>query len=47
MTIDWREAFIKYVGMVGEYEGTSFLYERDWTTIEWEAIEELWNEDRD
>lgn len=35
----WRDIFIKYVELVGDYEGTSFLYERDWTPEEWERIE--------
>jgi len=42
MNIDWREAFKKYVDLVGDYEGVDFLYERDWAPEEWRAIEELW-----
>lgn len=33
--------FRRYVIFVGDYEGTSFLYEKDWTPEEWEAILEL------
>lgn len=42
MTINWRDLFREYSNLVGEYEGTSFLYEHDWTPEEWK--EELWKE---
>lgn len=47
MNIDWRDAFKRYSDRVGHYEGVDFLYERDWTPEEWEAIQEIRNEIRE
>lgn len=42
MSFDWQDIFRRYVDLVGEYEGTIFLYDRDWTPEEWVAINKLW-----
>ena len=33
--------FAKYIDLVGNYEGVTFLYERDWTEEEWELLQRL------
>lgn len=37
-SVDWRAAFVKYAGIVGNEEGVSFLYPSDWTAEEWPEI---------
>lgn len=32
--IDWRDVFKRYADIVGEYEGLTFLTERDWPSEE-------------
>lgn len=41
--VDWREAFIKYVNIVAECEGVTFLAESDWGA-DWPVIRELGDE---
>jgi hypothetical protein len=36
--VDWREAFIKYINIVGDAEGVDFLRADDWTQEEWAAV---------
>jgi hypothetical protein len=36
--MDWREAFRKYVEIVGRAEGVHFLYPDDWPAEEWDEI---------
>ena len=41
---DWRDIFKRYLRIVSEAEGVSFLRSRDWTAEEWAAILEAENE---
>lgn len=36
--IQLEKIFAKYVDLVGNYEGVTFLYESDWTPDEWKII---------
>lgn len=36
--MNWRDVFKKYVYIVGECEGTTFIHHSDWTPEEWEEI---------
>lgn len=38
--MDWRDIFKRYVDLVGQAEGVTFLYEEDWSPEEWAAIQE-------
>lgn len=39
--LDWREMFRRYAGIVTYHEGPDHLYEADWTSDEWTAINAL------
>lgn len=39
--MNWEEMFVKYVDLVGCYEGIAFLYREDWSNEEWAEFERL------
>lgn len=39
--MDWRELFKKYLNIVGEWEGVTFLHEFEWTPEEWKEIQKV------
>lgn len=39
--VDWEQIFKKYIMLVIRSEGTDFLFERDWSPEEWQAIKKL------
>jgi hypothetical protein len=52
--VDWLREYSKllvlaskYMSCVGAYEGTIFLYKRDWSADEWEMLKILDNMSKD